>query len=434
MTANPLVATAADTAPTPWAGVWICEDIELIAQGIRTGSWIDGSLGVVSAGLDALAFVSDPVGALLQYGIAWLIEHVKPLSEALDWLAGDPAQITAHAQTWRNVAVSLREEAAELAAAVRTDVASWGGSAGPAYRGWATEQHQAITGLAQGADTLAAATEGAAGLVAAVRLLVRDAVAACVSRLIVYAGELVITGGFAAPLVVEQVTTLVASWGARIARLLRGLLASLRRLMPEIRRLGDLIEKLKQALGRLLATGSRDAPGPSPAEKGPPSREHGQGPDFDPGTQKGPLGAAFRPGVEDPRSLFEPKERAIADRVAGDGDMVHPRERIDDLYGIKNPDAMVRSGPEDPGVVTEFKTLDGSSSEAVRRNILTAGKQVAQTGGGDLIIDGRTAGLSEEDARRGFARALGQHRQHGSSLPEQVRIILGDNRIITLHE
>jgi uncharacterized protein YukE len=251
LTANPLVAPAAGTPPSAWAGVWICEDIELIAQGVRDGSWIDGTLGVVSAGLDALAFVSDPVGALLQYGIAWLIEHVKPLSEALDWLAGDPAQITAHAQTWRNVAASLREEAAELAGAVRADVAGWGGSAGPAYRAWAGEQRQAITGLAQGADTLAAITEGAAGLVAAVRLLVRDAIAACVSRLIVYATELVVTGGFAAPLVVEQVTTLVASWAARIARLLRGLLASLRRLMPLIRQLGDLIEKLKQALSRL---------------------------------------------------------------------------------------------------------------------------------------------------------------------------------------
>ncbi|MGW3895720.1 WXG100 family type VII secretion target [Micromonospora profundi] len=256
MTSNPLVAAPAHTPPSAWAGVWICEDIELIAQGVRTGNWIDGSLGVVSAGLDALAFVSDPVGNLLQYGIAWLIEHVKPLSEALDWLAGDPAQITAHAQTWRNVAASLRDEAATLARAVRTDVATWGGSAGPAYRAWAAEQQQAITGLALGADTMAAITEGAAGLVAAVRLLVRDAIATCVSRLIVYAAELVATGGLATPLVVEQVTTTVASWGARIARLLRALLASLRRLMPQIRRLGDLIDKLKQALGRLRQKGT----------------------------------------------------------------------------------------------------------------------------------------------------------------------------------
>ncbi|MEU8110847.1 WXG100 family type VII secretion target [Micromonospora sp. NPDC048947] len=321
MTANPLVAAAVDTPPSAWAGVWICEDIELIAQGVRNGSWIDGSIGVVSASLDALAFVSDPVGALLQYGIAWLIEHVKPLSEALDWLAGDPTQITAHAQTWRNVAGSLRDDAAELARAVRTDVAGWGGSAGPAYRAWASEQHQAITGLAQGADTLAAITEGAAGLVAAVRLLVRDAIATCVSRIIVYAGELLITGGLAAPLVMEQVTTLVASWGARIARLLRGLLTSLRRLIPEMRRLGDLIEKLKQALGRLLKgepPPSRNTPEPEPPRETPGhtvEQQRVRDLGMDPATGK------FRPGEAETAVRLEQEvgvrlQRAPADSSA----------------------------------------------------------------------------------------------------------------------
>ncbi|MFF0183132.1 WXG100 family type VII secretion target [Micromonospora sp. NPDC005223] len=247
--------------------MWICEDIELIAQGVRNGSWIDGSLGVVSAGLDALALVSDPAGVLLQYGIAWLIEHVKPLSEALDWLAGDPAEITAHAQTWRDVAASLRDDAAELTHAVRTEVNGWIGAAATGYRRWAAEQQQAVTGLAQGAEAMAAITEGAAGLVAAVRLLVRDAIAACVSRLIVYAAELVATAGLATPLVVEQVTTTVASWAARIARLLRGLLASLRRLMPEMRRLGELIGKLREALSRLRRQPSESRP---PRDVDPP--------------------------------------------------------------------------------------------------------------------------------------------------------------------
>jgi hypothetical protein len=32
---NPLVASAADTGPSPWAGVWIAEDIEQIAAGVR---------------------------------------------------------------------------------------------------------------------------------------------------------------------------------------------------------------------------------------------------------------------------------------------------------------------------------------------------------------------------------------------------------------
>ena len=80
----PLVAVANPGGNTdPWAGMWIAEDIQTILAVIKSGSWIDTTLGAVSAGLDALAFVSDPIGSLLQYGVAWILEHVKPLSEAL---------------------------------------------------------------------------------------------------------------------------------------------------------------------------------------------------------------------------------------------------------------------------------------------------------------------------------------------------------------
>jgi uncharacterized protein YukE len=267
VTANPLVAGSLDTPVRPWAGVWIAEDIELIHQGIRSGSWIDGSLGTVSAGLDALALVSDPVGALLQCGVAWLIEHVRPLSEALDWLAGDPGQIAGHAQTWRNTAAALAAEAERLASAVRVDVATWTGTAATAYRAWTSEQQQAVVALGKAAETMAAITEGAGFLVAGVRLLVRDAIATCVSRLTVYAAELVATAGLATPLVIEQVTTLVASWAARIARWLRALINSLRALIPLIRRLATLIDELKKILGRLMSAGP-------PVGKGGGGRQH----------------------------------------------------------------------------------------------------------------------------------------------------------------
>lgn len=258
MTTSPLVAGPVDTPVSTWAGVWIAEDIQLIQQGVRTGSWVDGSLGGVSAGLDALALVSDPVGALLQYGVAWLIEHVKPLSEALDWLAGDPGQIAGHAQTWRNTAAALHDQAERLASTVRLDVATWSGTAAAAYRAWTTEQQNAIGALGKASETMAAITEGAGFLVAGVRLLVRDAIATCVSRLAVYAAELVATAGLATPLVIEQVTTLVAAWAARIARWLRALIESLRALIPIIRRLGGLIDELKTILNRLRSKGPGD--------------------------------------------------------------------------------------------------------------------------------------------------------------------------------
>ena len=204
MTINPLVAARVEGPKDALAGVWIAEDIQLINQGVRNGSWIDGSLGVVGASLDALAMVSDPVGVLLQYGVSWIIEHVRPLSQALDWLAGDPAQIAAHAQTWRNMAASMHDSVDDLTGMVRNDIADWRGAAATAYRAWTKQQQDALNGLAKAADTMATITEGAGILIAAVRVLVRDAIATVVSRLIVYAGELAATLGLAAPLVIEQ--------------------------------------------------------------------------------------------------------------------------------------------------------------------------------------------------------------------------------------
>jgi len=249
--ANPLVAGPANTPVSPWAGVWIAEDIEAITAGVTNGSWIDTTIGAVSAGLDALAFVADPVGSLLQYGVAWLLEHVKPLSEALDWLAGDPGQIAAHAQTWRNVAAALRDRAEDLNRAVHWDTADWTGRAGAAYRAWTGQQKDAVGGLANAAETMAAITEGAGTLIAGVRIMVRDAIAVVVSRLITYAAEEIFSIGLATPVVAAQVSTLCASWAARIATWLRALINSLVRLRGLTTKLGEAIEALKKLLSQL---------------------------------------------------------------------------------------------------------------------------------------------------------------------------------------
>jgi len=252
----PLVAVAdPGTSNDPWAGIWIAEDIDAILDGVRSGSWIDGTLGAVSAGLDTLAFVSDPIGGLLQYGVAWMLEHVKPLTEALDWLAGDPGQISAHAQTWRNISATLHDQAADLDRGTRGDTTDWIGDAADAYRTWSGQQRDSIGALATAAETMAAITEGAGTLVAAVRMMVRDAIAVLVSRLISYAAEELFTLGLATPVVVAQVSTLCASWAARIAGWLRGLVHSLERLRGLAGRMGDAIEAIKKLLTRLRSRG-----------------------------------------------------------------------------------------------------------------------------------------------------------------------------------
>ncbi|BAL86477.1 hypothetical protein AMIS_12570 [Actinoplanes missouriensis 431] len=223
------------------AGIGIAEDIELIAGSVRNGSWIDGTLGVTGAGLEALAYVADPVGMLLQSGAAWLLEHVRPLSAALDQLAGDPVPIEGNARTWREAAEGLREQAAEIGWSVRHDLSEWEGAAAEAYRARSGGEQHATVALAAAAETMAALIEGAGTLVAAVRLLVRDAIAFLVSRLVTYAAEAAFSLGLATPLVVGQVTAAISAWGARIAGFLRGLLHSLRNLVPLTRALTDHI-------------------------------------------------------------------------------------------------------------------------------------------------------------------------------------------------
>jgi hypothetical protein len=271
----PLVAVADPGGSTdPWAGVWIAEDIQTILHGVTNGSWVDTSLGAVSAGLDALALIADPIGGLLQYGVAWILEHVKPLSEALDWLAGDPGQIAAHARSWRNIAGALQNEAAGLDRAVRWDTADWVGSAADAYRVWTGQQRDAVGGLATAAETMAAITEGAGMLVAGVRMMVRDAIAVLVSRLISYTAETVFTLGLATPFVVGQVSTLCASWAARIAGWLRGLVRSLEHLRGLTGRMGSAIEAIKKLLTRLRGRGSSLT---TPSGKPDPGRKpHGR--------------------------------------------------------------------------------------------------------------------------------------------------------------
>ncbi|MEV4822054.1 hypothetical protein [Micromonospora sp. NPDC049274] len=248
---SPLVAARHDST-TAFSGIFIAEDIDALMAGYTSGGWIDVAIGGVATSMDALAFVTDPLGQLVAWGVGWLIEHVKPLSDALDELAGDPDQITAYAQTWRNVGRAAAETGADLRAKVGSQISGWGGSAADAYRRTSDRHIAAMNALTKAADAMAEITTGAGLLVAMVRGLVRDLIAEFVSVLAVrlweWLAEAGLTLGVATPWVITQVTALAGKWVARIARLLHGLIESLRRLAPILRRLEQLIADLKALL------------------------------------------------------------------------------------------------------------------------------------------------------------------------------------------
>ncbi|MBM7491916.1 hypothetical protein JOD64_003138 [Micromonospora luteifusca] len=284
--AIPLVAAREDT--TGWyTGIGVAEGIAGLRTGIESGSWVDATIGGVGASMEALAFCTDPLGSLVSWGVAWLIEHVEPLSDALDWLAGDPDQITAYAQTWHNVARHVGTQATAFGAAVGSDLADWAGAASDAYRAYASRHEGSLNDIASAADLIGMLVEGAGLLVALVRELVRDLIADFVSVLAVrlweWLAEAGLTLGLATPWVAAQVSALVAKWVAKVAKVLTALASSVNRLRPILSRLGEIVETLEAVLKSLRrspggGSTSPDLPTTGPRVDGPSTTGAGNGP------------------------------------------------------------------------------------------------------------------------------------------------------------
>jgi len=128
---------------------------------------------------------------------------------------------------------------------------------------------------------------------------------------------------------------------------------------------------------------------PPPPETPPPLK---------PGEESDPPKPA-KGTVDESAKPFSPKEKAIADTLAGEGKDVQavPESKAP---GVRSPDALVDGKP------TEFKSLDPGATSATIKN------QVSQSikGGGqarDIIIDARGSGLDATEAARGLGRVGG---------------------------
>jgi hypothetical protein len=141
----------------------------------------------------------------------------------------------------------------------------------------------------------------------------------------------------------------------------------------------------------------------------------------------GAQGGRFAPGVHElpGARAFQPHELPTAELLASEGKSVHARAEVD-AQNVKNPDALVRTAPDDPGTYAEFKRPTANSTKAVKKALTDAEKQLRDYGGGLAVIDGRAVQLSREVAEAGLARAAGLVRSDARALPSEVRILLGD--------
>jgi hypothetical protein len=264
---NPLVASPQDDT-TAITGIGIAESAADAYNGIADQSWIEAGLGVAGTGLEVLGMVMDPVGSVFAAGVGWLIEHVGPLQEVLDDLAGDPPTIRSYGETWNNVAAELTAIQDDLADAVNSELSGWTGDAADAYREASAGRTEALNGAATVCSGVGLVVTLVGELVAAVREFLRDLIADAVGRLIAWALQVAATLGVGITWVAPQAAAFCAKVAANIADIVRKLLKTLRNVS---RRIADLMKSFDDIRGVLQRLARRDGRSPDAADNAPAS-------------------------------------------------------------------------------------------------------------------------------------------------------------------
>ena len=340
---NPLVAQRQDTTST-LSGAGVFDDIEQLSEAIDNKSWVSGALAGVALGVDTIAYVSDPLATLMAWGIGWVFDHIQPFKDWLLQLAGDADQLRANGQTWKNVAATLKAAADNIERDVRSSFpdGSFTGSTATAYfaASGATTKGIAMTGALSGA--VGTAYDVCAVIIQFVHDFVRDAISQVVASILSYAVELVASFGTAFPLVMEQISTKVASLMSGVSKRISALKESLSNLGTKLTNADQLLKSLKEWLHKLTHSDAPkadvDAPAAPKASADAPHAK-GQTPDA-PNPHSGDPAHNYGTFVDDdgiphvdpsdPRPYLNPKNRpsfrkGIVDKV---------REAFTDADGV----------------------------------------------------------------------------------------------------
>lgn len=261
---NPLVADAKKDPDGPgaftagngdygWAGgIGLAESSMDAFNGIKDGDWVSGGLGMLSLAGEIAGAAIDPFGYLMSSVASFLMEHVQPLKDMLDSVAGNPPVIQSYADTWGNVSKALAERKTDFDNAVKTGTTGWTGAGADAYRKFAAEHSDALSGAATVAGAISTVTMIMGQVVSFVRETVRQLIADLVGKLIAWVMEEVFSLGFGTPVVVAQATAAIAKWGKKIGELLKKLTDTIRKVSPLLSKLMDLFEKIAKVFGKVL--------------------------------------------------------------------------------------------------------------------------------------------------------------------------------------
>ena len=259
---NELVAEVKESE-TVWSGSRLLEDGFDLKEAFESNSWVAGGLATAATAADTAAAVLDPLGEALSTGIGWIIEHLSPLKDWLNELAGDSDAVAAAASTWTNIGAKLNSCAGDLEAVCSSRLAGQESLAVATFKTLqaGSASHLRMTGQLAGA--ISGGLTLASVIVRMVHDMVRDAIADVIGKLTSKAAIMAVSLGTAAPWAVSSLAADVSSWATRLSKEVTNVVTSaknLKGLLSKANRLFDDVgEKFAGMAAMALGYGSKNA-------------------------------------------------------------------------------------------------------------------------------------------------------------------------------
>ncbi|MFD4353117.1 hypothetical protein ACFWPX_11200 [Nocardia sp. NPDC058518] len=217
-----------------------------------------GIVGMAGTVMEVAYKILDPFAFIGSQVAKWMLDHIEPLRQSLDQLAGNPEIVEAYAKSWTKISTALSGVSASWKSSVEQDIDDWQGEAGGKYRDKAATMIDQIDAASGMAATLGKSMETVSKVVDVVRTLVRDVIANLLGAAIGWTIELLATAGTGAAHVIPAALRRIARDTLTVSEML----GDLKRVFTDLKTLVEPIAKV----GAILTGGSGlDEPQPQPA-------------------------------------------------------------------------------------------------------------------------------------------------------------------------
>lgn len=226
------------------------------AAAFSRGDWIEGTINGVSAAIDVVGMVLNPLGGVCSMVINWILEHCGPLQDWLDELLGDPGVIKASSQTWTNIGDHLGGLGPDYTHAVGADIAPYRGLTIDAYRAAADGLSSVVVGLSKVSYGVSGGITVAGGLLAGVRDFIEGLFSDLVGAAAGAAAQSVLTLGVAAPAALGGLVAKARSVLERCRTFMTALARSLDDMAALLRDISPAMETSTKFLATMLRNGA----------------------------------------------------------------------------------------------------------------------------------------------------------------------------------